>query len=91
MESRDESDKWLLIVHAICCSGLLLTILFLSNAAFLLSFVRSRFFWAEVAFLLSGAGFYLIRRRRVCMAPPPEEPYAAGDRHTSTANRRLAN
>jgi len=87
MEPREESGKWLFIAHAVCCGGPLLAILLLSNAAFLLSLVRSGFFWVGVALLLGGAGFYGIRRRRTCaVRPSPEEAYATDERSSLVLN-----
>lgn len=72
-EPHDASGKWMLIAHAVCCGGPLLLILIASNAAFLLSLVRSGAFWAGLAVLLGGAVFFLIRRRLSCQTRPPAD------------------
>lgn len=71
MESRDDNGKGLFIAHAICCGGPLLAILIISNAAFLLSLVRSGTFWAGTGLVLGSVAFFFVRRRRACQARPP--------------------
>lgn len=70
-EPHDESGKWMLIAHALCCGGPLLLILIASNTALLLSLVHSGAFWAGLAVLLGGVAFFLFRHRWACRVQPP--------------------